>query len=128
MAREEWDVEEVLKHCTIDEMRQVISEGMMIQRGNILKPSYLVAGTPTYNIVEYVSNEIFVFSELLRRLPKISKCDATKLKDLLSFLVNFNQVQLFNLPASGLTIVTGDSEEQDIALDWIFSLSDETEV
>lgn len=125
-TRESWSVDELFMQCDPDELRAVLEFQAGVQRHDVIKPTFKVQGTLPARIIEQVRNEFVVFGDLLRKMPKEAKCDAARLKDLLSYLTNFSQVQLYNLSASGITIVTADHPDREYDLDWVFSFSDMT--
>jgi hypothetical protein len=140
---ESWQCESVIKYGSLQDLKQVLAFGAAVQRVDNIRLAFTVAHTLPHTILQYTRHRTLVFTELLAKInaiskspvgnagngvPKPFKCDAARLKNILSYLLNFHQIQLFSLPFSGLSILTADALDRDASLDWIFSISDQIEV
>jgi hypothetical protein len=138
---EVYSCETLIRIGSLVELKAVLDFGAVVQQRENLKLTYLIAKTLPNVILELCRHNTLVFTELLMKINNVakkvsgtgiykpfSKCDAAHLKNMLSYLMNFHQIQLLNMPFSGLSIATVDHIDRDAALDWVFSLSDKIEV
>src|SRR5271165_1018088 len=111
-----WNYDSVVQYGSLHDLKKVLSFGAAIKTKDKVKLTFVVTKTLPHIILEFTRNKTMVFSELLMKLNNgkaFSTCDAARLKNLLSYLMNFHQVQLFNLPFSGLTLITADDIRRD---------------
>lgn len=93
-------------------------------RGEGISPSFKIMSTAANIILRHVSLEKRSFTELRGMMPSGAQAQG-RLKHLLSFLWNFEQIQCFSPPASGRTYIAldGFSEVED-EIDEIFHIVD----
>src|ERR1019366_5004462 len=104
-----WDIDDLINLFGKISTNEVISKGVVLRdRNNKVKLAFLKNGTITNLTVKHVTKEIHTFHELRNKFPKHSKCSSGKMKNLLSFLINFELVQFMILPASALPCVAID--------------------
>lgn len=76
-----------------------------------LKASFRILSSTSSLILKEASKRIISFNDLKARLPDHLKVDG-KLKHMLAFMLNFNQIQVFIPPSSGLTYIALEGFEE----------------
>jgi hypothetical protein len=126
---ESWNVYSLYKDFGKDEVEILINLGFLIkERNQQVSLPFNLLGSPANIILEFVTREIYSFTELLVKLPKHMKISSKRLRNYLLFLTNFNLIQIFPWPNSGITCVAVDGQDHmEKLLDYGFCLSDKLE-
>lgn len=107
-----WDIVDLQMRFPAVFLDQILRDQILKPvSGDRLVPAFNVLGTTSQLILELVSGEIRSYLEIAARLPKVITKQQS-LKHNLSFLFNFRQIQYFTSPASALTYIGIESNQQ----------------
>jgi hypothetical protein len=122
----QWEIDSLYKQFGKADVNAIIDYGFLIKQRNYrVSLAFVVLGTNANLIRDFANSEFRTIRELLILLPKHTKYSSLILRNLIAFLINFNLIQSFTLPASGQTFFVKEGEERfEKEMDWIYCLSD----
>jgi hypothetical protein len=125
-----WNYDNLLYEYGKVSVREILDCGFIgtQKRGEIATLSFAIPGTVPSLIVKMLSKEICYFQDIHDRLPQKTQCTISQLRDILVFLLNFEIIQIFPLPASAVTCITiNNNEDIELEIDNLFKFSDRVE-
>ncbi len=109
-----WSIDDLIDLYDKKSLDAVINEEfLVIMSGKShVRIAFRQVGTVANLISNKASKGVFEFHELLSKMPKSQKVSSSDMKDFLSFLIDFGQLQEFTLPGCAFTYVTKDSDDE----------------
>lgn len=112
-CRDTWSVDDIVDMFGRKALDEVLGCYLLVLGSNkeTVKLAFKQIGTLSNLInTKLQKGGFFEFHEMLDRVPKSQKCQSSDLKNYLSFLADFDEVQVFNMPGCGFTIMAADGE------------------
>jgi hypothetical protein len=128
-----WRVDELIDLYGKVSLDEMIKDGLLWRvRDDCVKLTFKITGHLNQTIVKYVNREWHTFHEMLDKFPKHLKCSSNNLKSYLSYLADFNEVQIVTLPGCAITILGADGPNGgpkfiEDSLDLLFEFSGDME-
>lgn len=125
-----WNYDNLLYEYGRVSVREIMDFGFLgtQKRGEVASLTFAIPGTIPALLVKMLSKEICFFDDIFNRLPKKTQCTVSQLRDILVFLLNFELIQIFPLPASAVTCITINNDERiEKEIDHMFQFSDRIE-